>query len=302
MLSRLLPLLSLFSSGPFILLVFILIGQTQALLTNECNYDLVVSHFNEDLKKSLQPVIESNILSGCAVRLYIYSKGVPSTDTTWPYGPTFVSSLPNVGREAHTLTHHFLTHYDDMSDFTIVVQGGFELLHEWLLPAIHFLSSRRSDVRFIGLPLHTILPGTKPLRCACAGCATYTSSWMPVLYQVITNHRCPKADLFWPNFRGQFIVQRNAVRENPPVLYDYLRHLLTYNDSHQVHSPSSYKFDGYPFPGSTASNPHLAHTVERLTTVMFKCYHSSDVQLQGPLFYCTQNRSSDSGSFWHLIK
>lgn len=255
--------------------------------------DLVVAHYNEDISSSFLRIVNSNVFNNYSIRLYIYSKGQPAAAQAWPYGPVHFSTLPNVGRESHTMAHHFYTHYNNLSATTIFVQGGFELFDTWLLPAIRHLNANRQRVQFIGMP--------KKRKCSCMyGCSFYSSPWMPTLYQVITHKQCLKYELFWTTFRGQFIVKKEIVLRNPPLLYDYFRYLLSQNDSHLVHSSSNYEYVGKSISvASTASNAHLGHAVERLTSVLFDCYRDN-VVMERDLMYCHEgNAGSDMAKARH---
>jgi hypothetical protein len=49
----------------------------------------------------------------------IYNKGDPIENTN-----TTTIPLPNVGREGHTYLHHIINHYDNLSDYTMFLQGN----------------------------------------------------------------------------------------------------------------------------------------------------------------------------------
>ena len=68
--------------------------------------ELVVARYQEDLAW-LRRVPR-------AVRVQVYDKGG---------GVSGAQVLPNVGREAHTYLHHFVTRYDELADLTVCVQG-----------------------------------------------------------------------------------------------------------------------------------------------------------------------------------
>lgn len=66
---------------------------------------IVVAHYKEDLEWAKEIPEDFKII--------IYNKSDPNH-------PNY---LPNIGREAHTYVHHILTHYDNLDDFTIFLQG-----------------------------------------------------------------------------------------------------------------------------------------------------------------------------------
>lgn len=84
--------------------------------------DLVISHFNEDLRwlKKVPPEF----------RLFIYSKG-QEPDLSFLQKDFEFKSLPNVGREAHTWLHHLAEHRDEVGPVTVFLQGHpFDHCHD----------------------------------------------------------------------------------------------------------------------------------------------------------------------------
>ena len=69
--------------------------------------DIVLARYSED-------IAWSGALHAAGTRVLVYNKGghLPNSDR-----------LPNVGREGHTYLHHIWTHYDDLADVTVFLQG-----------------------------------------------------------------------------------------------------------------------------------------------------------------------------------
>lgn len=60
--------------------------------------------------------------------------------------------LPNVGREGHTFVHHILTHYDNLSDVTVFINGGTGEGSARLVDATRMMSrirARPEDVWYV---------------------------------------------------------------------------------------------------------------------------------------------------------
>ena len=74
-------------------------------------YELVVSHFNENLDW-LKPFAKE---AG-----HVYHKG-PAGEP--PFEIYKWENVPNVGREAHTYLYHILKNYDHLADVTVFLQG-----------------------------------------------------------------------------------------------------------------------------------------------------------------------------------
>ena len=71
--------------------------------------ELVVAHYTEDLNWL------RNLPAG--LQKTLYTKG-PNPSPEHP-----ATSLPNVGREAHTYLHHLVNRYEDLAEWTIFCQG-----------------------------------------------------------------------------------------------------------------------------------------------------------------------------------
>ena len=79
----------------------------------ELEFEIVVSHYNEDLSWLKQHSRE------CCV----YSKG---GSTNAPDLPFTFTPLPNIGREGHTFLHHIVNRYETLADVTLFVQGRID--------------------------------------------------------------------------------------------------------------------------------------------------------------------------------
>lgn len=71
---------------------------------------VVIARYNESLEWS------SNI-SNTRTKCIIYNKG-SKLDHIGP-----IIHLPNVGREEHTYLYHIINNYDNLSDYTMFLQG-----------------------------------------------------------------------------------------------------------------------------------------------------------------------------------
>lgn len=79
--------------------------------------ELVVARYTEDVGwvRDVMPLFD---------RVTIYNKsGKPLSS---PHPKAIVVPLPNVGRESHTYAHHFEERWDDLCDYVVCCQGGFE--------------------------------------------------------------------------------------------------------------------------------------------------------------------------------
>lgn len=79
--------------------------------SRNANFEIVVSHYNENLSWLLSHRNE------CCV----YSKGGPENAPELTVAP-----LPNIGREGHTFLHHIVNQHDKLAGVTLFVQGRID--------------------------------------------------------------------------------------------------------------------------------------------------------------------------------
>ncbi|KAL8847769.1 MAG: hypothetical protein Q9221_007217 [Calogaya cf. arnoldii] len=77
----------------------------------DLKFEIVVSHYNEDLTWLKQHSAE------CC----IYSKGGEKNAPELPF-----TRLPNIGREGHTFLYHIVSHYENLAEITLFVQGRID--------------------------------------------------------------------------------------------------------------------------------------------------------------------------------
>ncbi|KAL8663354.1 MAG: hypothetical protein Q9168_008111 [Polycauliona sp. 1 TL-2023] len=77
------------------------------------SFEIVVSHYNEDLTWLKQHRAECTI----------YSKGGEKNAPELPFTYT---PLPNIGREGHTFLYHIANQYEKLADVTLFVQGRID--------------------------------------------------------------------------------------------------------------------------------------------------------------------------------
>ncbi|KAL8831812.1 MAG: hypothetical protein Q9170_005140 [Blastenia crenularia] len=81
--------------------------------STDTEFEIVVSHYNEDL----------SWLKEHSKECCIYSKGGSNNVPPLPF--TF-TPLPNIGREGHTFLHHIVNQYDELANASIFVQGRID--------------------------------------------------------------------------------------------------------------------------------------------------------------------------------
>lgn len=83
------------------------------LTTNRMTSTLVIARYNEDISWTRQ--FPNKI---------IYNKGARTTIPDDLQSNTY--DLPNVGREAHTILHYIIEHYDNLPDIVVFSQGRYD--------------------------------------------------------------------------------------------------------------------------------------------------------------------------------
>jgi hypothetical protein len=92
--------------------------------TSVMHSEIVVAVFRENIEW-----IEK--LSSVVDKISVYHKGGLNTSTNNNNNNNIISTnLSNVGREAHTFAYHILNNYENLSDYTIFLQGRpFDHMH-----------------------------------------------------------------------------------------------------------------------------------------------------------------------------
>ena len=96
-------------------------------------FDIVVAHFNEDLKW-LEPAAPNAIVYVKGIipyTMYFHEAGTILADVEYTGKPPKEGhlyretiDLPNIGRESHTFLHHIVSRYDTLADVTLFLQGS----------------------------------------------------------------------------------------------------------------------------------------------------------------------------------
>ncbi|KAL8892181.1 MAG: hypothetical protein Q9192_005649 [Flavoplaca navasiana] len=94
-------------------IIFIYLESVKPTRQSDLAFEIVVSHYNEDLDWLKQHSDE------CC----IYSKG---GERNAPEPPLTFTPLPNIGREGHTFLYHIVNHYENLAEVTLFVQGRID--------------------------------------------------------------------------------------------------------------------------------------------------------------------------------
>ena len=147
----------------------------------------------------------------------IYNKSNHHLNTIHP-----VVSLPNVGREGHTFYTHIVKKYEDLTDYTIFLQGNPFDHFPQLKQLIHQLTQHMFDTSISFYPL-----STSSLHCSLDGCEYHEGLPLKQVFQRLfkTNTLPQKTFHFFPG--GQFIVSKQQIKQRPKSFYEMIVSLLS---------------------------------------------------------------------------
>jgi hypothetical protein len=151
---------------------------------------LVVARYHEDIRWLKRFLPLSSI---------VYDKGDP-------HGP---DALPNVGREAHTYLHHIITHYDDLADITVFLQGDPYAHVPDLDEKIWMLED---DVQFLDLCDQLIVEDA-------SGEPVHPGLPLGKMYECLFHRQAPEH--FLCHAAACFAVSRENIRSRPRDFYEH---------------------------------------------------------------------------------
>lgn len=221
--------------------------------------EIVVAHYNEDLSWLL-----SAIAAECTT---IYTKG-PEVS---PYAAGGAVNLPNIGREGHTYLHHIATHYHDLEEVTLFVQGR---INDHVSESIEELVEQASE-----------LDATDILTCASRELKLFNAwngthcdlhSNAPVSKRQVVKAPCSPGEYF-AHFFGHGHLP-SSIGFNPAAVFGVPRELI------HRHSLSFYQeLLQIMFGGPMAHNdPETGHMMEAFWLAMWKpeeyiCWTEADI-------------------------
>jgi hypothetical protein len=169
------------------------------------NFCIVVARYNENVEWTKD---FSNVI--------IYNKGDKLTDG---YHEILLS---NVGREGHTYYKHICDHYDNLSDYTIFLQGRPFDHSPNLISSLHYyLNNKDLNIDFAYLSEIFV-------SCNLSGCQYHHDLPLIDTYEKLFHER--KTDMGFQFGNGaQFIVSKKAILNKPKEFYWKIVELLQHS-------------------------------------------------------------------------
>lgn len=175
--------------------------------------DLVVSHFNEDLRWLRK-------LPEC-FRIFVYFKGA-RPDLSFLEREVLLEQLPNVGREAHTWLHHLSLSGNSIPSVTVFLQGHpFDHCHDAHLRLRKLADEgglpHKEDFQWWGFIIETDDPMGERVFVPWSKNLDRRRLDIDVCYRQIFGEDGPHEYRFFPG--GQFAVSAEAVQRRTSEFY-----------------------------------------------------------------------------------
>ena len=169
---------------------------------------IIVARYNEDVSWSKQ-----------FPNVTIYNKGVELNDG---YNELF---LNNVGREGHTYYKYICDNYDNLSDYTIFLQGNpFDHTPDIISFLNKCIDNQPSDnIQFGFLSDHIYHTDLTKESITYYQCVNIHKTWERVFNETINN-----ASIIF-GAGGQFIVSKNTILKNTREFYGNIVNILEYS-------------------------------------------------------------------------
>jgi len=169
------------------------------------SFNIVIARYNEDVEWTKQ---FPNVI--------IYNKGISIGNG---YNEVL---LKNVGREGHSYYKYICDNYDNLSDYTIFLQGmPFDHSPNLISNIYNCINNKDLNITF-----KYFSEGI--LYCNLSGCQNHTDLPLIDVYEKLFNER--KNELFFIYGMGaQFIVYKKNILNRPKEFYNKIVELLQYD-------------------------------------------------------------------------
>lgn len=245
----------------------------QRLRSDKPTLDIVVSHYDEDLNQTatmLHELLDLPKFRQLEVEIHFYTKNkdadldlIRRTINT-----TYVTLLPNLGREGGTFFDHIILNFDRLARHSMFIQAA---MHEFEHAKDHIRDYFGVDTGVLSLGIYE--------SCNCVDCtdpwdATRKFPRLEELYAALNGQFCPKSVVL--TYLGQFITSATRIRSRGLKAYEYLKKVLEADENHFIHTDPKQDFFE-----DDATNPYFGHTLERSWMVLFGCSEARLVEKCG---------------------
>ena len=168
------------------------------------NFSIVVARYNEDIEWTKQ-----------FLNVIIYNKGNPLAND---FNQIL---LNNVGREGHTYYKHIYDNYDNLSDYTIFLQGNPFDHSPNIIPDINKYINNENliiDFEFFSIYIE---------KCNLSGCRYHANLPLIEVYEKMFHERIEYLEFNF-GFGAQFIVSKKKILQRPKEFYLKIVEILEY--------------------------------------------------------------------------
>lgn len=223
--------------------------------------DVFPVHYEESLKNTKKEKIEyivpryyeniDWIYDYPDIKFTIYNKGYDI-----PIPPNIkLITLPNIGKDAHTILYHIIENYDNLADITIFgannkhreekVKKTIELTIQTENSVFICEDNQLRNYDFI--IDHWRTRGDMKLSKLNPSSVRPYGKWKDLLW--------PNTDVTWICYMCIFSVHKNHIRQHSKEYYQYILNNLTTNDDEMVHYiERAFTIIFYPYPMSCVYN------------------------------------------------
>jgi hypothetical protein len=243
------------------------------LRSEKPTFDIVISHYDEDLNQTAEMVNELRGLPkfrqlDAQVHFYTKNQNADLELIRQTINTSFVTLLPNLGREGGTFFDHIILNWDHLARHTMFIQAS-----------PHEFEHAKERIRdFFGINTGVLSLGIYE-SCNCVDCtdpwdATRKFPRLEELYAALNGQFCPKSVIL--TYLGQFITSATRLRSRGLETYEYLKKVLEADQTHFIHADPKQDF----FPDDV-TNPYFGHTLERSWMILFGCSEARLVEKCG---------------------
>lgn len=246
--------------------------------------DIIVSLYSEDrhqLNKELKKILAIPAISAAEPNIIVYTKH-PNADTNQIATDVGLPSASNVkrllnrGREGGTYLSHIISHWDDLAEHTIFLQGE---VHN-----SRYLNQRLADY-YMPEATGFLSLGFSGKMCTLSDC---TDAWgwhdsyghLASTYSLLYGGETAPSEAITLTYKGQFVASARRIRAVPKHVYESLSDILESEESpHSHRHPENYYPDEDPagndwtvdLKEDNLDAPRFGYTLERMWGLLFQC-------------------------------
>lgn len=161
--------------------------------------EIVIARYNEDI----------DWVSNLNQKYIIYNKGMEI--------PYYNIKLDNIARESYTYLTHIINNYDNLSDYTVFLQGNPFDHSPNLFNSIENFLVHKNEFQYLT---------DRMVECRLSGCIYHSSLPLQRIYTEIFEIQGNPHSIFVFGAGAQFIVSKESILKNSKNFYEKLKSLV----------------------------------------------------------------------------